>query len=71
MGVSASKYVKDIMEVLTMQDGQFNEEISAYVTAYACGEDQVAVELEYVDPDDDEDMEIVQVKKFTIVITED
>jgi len=54
----------DLVEVLTKSDGQFNEEINAYVTAYPVGEDRLIIELEYVDTDNDH--EVVDTKVFTV-----
>lgn len=69
-----SKELLDVVEVLTSQDGNFNEEIGAYVTAYPVTKNTdydaaVAVELEYVDRDNND--EVIEVKTFTIYIIED
>lgn len=58
--------MRDVIETLCSEDGQFNEEIGAYVSAYPIAEDKVVVELEYVDPDNDD--EVVDVKIFTVTI---
>lgn len=64
-----TKDIRDLLEVLTAQDGQFNEQISAYVTAYVFDESNVAFELEYVDTET-EDFDIVKVTRFTVVVEE-
>jgi len=59
------KYLNDLIELLTEGDGSYNDEIGAYVTAYALGEDELRVELEYIDRDSDEE-EVIEVKTFTV-----
>jgi hypothetical protein len=63
-----NKYLIDVIEVLTAGDGNFNEGISAFVTAYPISEDTLAVELEYVDSENDN--EVIEVKSFEIKIEE-
>lgn len=54
------------MTVLSEQDGQFNEELGAYVSAYPVADDEFAVEFEYVDRDNDD--EVIQVKRFSLFV---
>ena len=63
----SNKYTKDLLEVMTAQDGQFNDEINAYVTSYAYEGNRVSYELEYVDTDT-EDFEIIETVRFTVTI---
>lgn len=64
----ADQKVIDLVQVLTAQDGQFNEEINAHVTAYPISESAIVVELEYVDSENSE--EIIEVVTFTINLGE-
>jgi len=59
----------DLFEVLTAQDGQFNDELNAYVTAYVYDTNKVAIELEYVDIDNDH--EVIQVIKFRVIVEDE
>jgi hypothetical protein len=60
------KHQKDLLEVLTREDGQYNSEIGAYVTAYALSEDKVAFEFEYVD--EDNEFEVIETISFTVLV---
>lgn len=58
----------DLIEVLTNLDGQWYDEINAYVTAYPISEDKIVVELEYADTDNQD--EIIENVTFNITIEE-
>jgi len=58
----------DLIEVLTNLDGQWYDEINAYVTAYPISEDKIVVELEYADTDNQD--EIVETISFTVLLEE-
>jgi hypothetical protein len=60
----------DLVEVLTAQDGQFNDELQAYVTAYPINDGtQVVYEIEYVDQDND--FEVIETVTHTVFLTRD
>ena len=59
----------DLLEILTSQDGNFNEEVGAYVTAYALSEFEIQYELEYTDRDNDD--EVVEVVRMTVRIDDE
>lgn len=58
---------KDLITLLTKLDNGFDDEINAYVSVYPVGDDEVAVEFEYVDMDNDE--EVIEVKRFSLVVS--
>jgi hypothetical protein len=58
---------KDLVTVLSAQDGEFNEDLGAYVSVYPTrDEDELVVELEYVNRDLDD--EVIQVKRFSLYL---
>ena len=60
----------DLIEVLTAQDGQYNDELQAYVTIYPILEgSQLVVEIEYVNPDNDH--EVIQTVSHSVFLTRD
>ena len=64
-----SKHQLDLIQVLTSQDGQYNEEVGAYVTAYPVQGGRVVVELEYVDIDNEE--QVIEVIAHSVQLAED
>lgn len=63
------KHRADAVEVLSSGDGNYNETIQAYVTAYLISDNKMSLELEYVDLDND--LEIIETRTFTLTIEED
>lgn len=59
---------KDLLRLLEESDGQFNEELNAYVSAYPVSDDELAIEFEYVDKDNDE--EVIEVKRYSLTVNE-
>lgn len=62
------KHKLDVIEIITAQDGQFNDEINAYVTAYPTSENTVVVEVEYCDVDND--LEVIETVSYTVTIND-
>ena len=62
------KHKLDVIEIVTAQDGQFNDEINAYVTAYPTSETEIVVEIEYCDVDND--LEVIETVSFTVTIND-
>lgn len=64
------KHLRDLIEVLTAQDGSFNEELQAYVTAYPINftdtSADVVYEIEYVDVEND--FEVIETHSFTVSV---
>jgi len=63
---------KDLMTVLSAEDGEFVEEIGAYVAVYQTRNlDEIVVEFEYVDMSRfPEEEEITHVKRFTLTVVD-
>ena len=59
----------DLLEVLTSVDGNFDDDIGAYVTAYALNEFEVQFELEYTDRDNED--EVVEVVRASVRIADE
>lgn len=59
--------IKDVLSTLVSQDGQFDDEIGAYVTAYPIDDDKLSVELEFYDQDNDI---VDHVESYTITVQE-
>lgn len=60
--------LRDVIEVVTQADGDFDDTINAHVTAYPISEDTVIVELEYVDVENDH--EVIEVKSYRVTVAE-
>lgn len=59
---------RHLITIITDQDGQFNEEINAYVSIYQVDDDEVAIEFEYINQDNED--EVIEVKRFTLTVQE-
>ena len=59
----------DLIEILTQSDGDYNDDIGAYVTAYPLNEFDIQFELEYTDRDNED--EVIQVARFVVSLPED
>lgn len=64
MSNNSSKYFTDILSAIDDNDGNFLEDISAYVSVYPISDNKIVVELEYTDPSNDD--EVIETKSFTL-----
>ena len=64
-----SKQRLDLIEVLTASDGDYDENIGAYVSAYPLNEFDIQFELEYTDRDNED--EVVEIARFVVSLPED
>lgn len=65
-----TKHKLDLIEIITGQDGQFNDELQAYVTAYPINDgNEIIVEVEYVDVEND--FEVIETVSHSVFLSRD